>query len=112
MTPHVVPTRTYAAIFGSLIVLTLVTTGIAFIDLRWQLGSLELNTIVALTIAVGKAFLVGLYFMHIRYSSRFTWVLVGAGVFWLLILFTFTLSDALTRSWLPVPPPWGLQTLP
>ena len=40
--------------------------------------------------------------MHLRDSSSLTWMLVGAGVFWLLLLITITLSDYLTRGWYPV----------
>lgn len=92
---HIVSIRLYAAIFGALLLLTLGTAAIAFVDLGG-----ELNTVVALTIAIVKALLVILFFMHVRYSSRLIWVFVGAGFFWLTILMTLTLSDALTRGWL------------
>ena len=59
-----------------------------------------MNAIVALTIAVVKATLVILYFMHLRYSSRLTQVVVAAGVCWLIIMIALTLSDYLTRHWL------------
>ncbi len=87
--------RLYATIFGALLVLTLVTAGVAFIDLGG-----ELNSVVALTIAIVKALLVILFFMHVRYSSRLTWVFAGAGFFWLLILLTLTMADPLSRDWL------------
>jgi cytochrome c oxidase subunit IV len=90
---HVVSVKLYGAVFGALIALTLTTTGVAFIDLGGNL-----NTIVALTIAVVKALLVILFFMHARYSSRLTWVFVGAGFFWLAIMMALTLSDFLTRG--------------
>ena len=92
---HVLSVKLYAAIFGTLLVLTLATAGAAFIDLG---GSL--NAIVALLIAGGKALLVILFFMHVRYSSRLTWVFVAAGFFWLLIMLTLTLADVLSRNWL------------
>ena len=57
------------------------------------------NAVVALSIAVFKATLVVLYFMHVRYSSKLTWVFVAAGIVWLFILFAFTLSDYMTRGW-------------
>jgi cytochrome c oxidase subunit 4 len=91
--PHVVSIKLYATIFGALLLLTLATAGAAFIDLGG-----ELNSIVALTIALIKALLVLLFFMHLRYSSRLTWVFAGAGLFWLLILVTLTISDVLTRE--------------
>lgn len=56
-----------------------------------------MNNVAAITIAVGKALLVILYFMHVRYSDRLTWVFVGAGFFWLVILIGGTMDDVLTR---------------
>lgn len=102
---HVVPVRLYVTIFVSLMVLTAITVAVAFVDLG------PLNNLVMLGIAVGKATLVVLYFMHVRYSTRLIPLVAGAGVFWLLILFGFTMSDYLTRGWLGAgsawPTPWG-----
>jgi cytochrome c oxidase subunit IV len=91
----IISVRTYVVIWVSLLILTLTTTGVAFIDLGG-----EWNTLTAIAIAVVKTVLVVVYFMHLRYSSRLTWVFAGAGFFWLLILITLTLSDVLTRQWL------------
>jgi cytochrome c oxidase subunit 4 len=91
--PHVVSIKLYATIFGALLLLTMATAGVAFVDLGG-----ELNSIVALTIALVKTLLVLLFFMHVRYSSRLTWVFAGAGLFWLLIMMTLTMSDVLTRE--------------
>jgi cytochrome c oxidase subunit 4 len=91
--PHVVSIKLYATIFGALLLLTIATAGAAFVDLGG-----ELNSIVALTIALVKTLLVLLFFMHVRYSSRLTWVFAGAGLFWLLIMMSLTLSDVLTRE--------------
>ena len=99
MSAHVVPRKTYFLIFGGLMVLTGLTVWVATFDLgRW-------NAIVALSIAVVKATMVVLYFMHVRYSSKLTWVFVCAGVIWVIILFGFTLSDFLTRTWVPIATP-------
>ena len=86
--------RTYLAVFFGLIGLTMATTGIAFVDL----GGI-LNIAVALTIAVTKAVLVALFFMHLRHSNRLTWAFAGAGIFWLGILVALTLSDYMSRGW-------------
>ena len=56
--------------------------------------------VIAMTIAVTKATFVILYFMHLRYSSRLTWLVFGSALFWLAILFALTFSDYWTRSWL------------
>lgn len=101
MAQHVIPLRVYYAVFAALLVLTAVTTAVAYLDLGL------LNTVVAMTIAVCKAFLVVLYFMHARYGARLTWIFIGAGVLWLAIMLGLTVSDVVTRPWLPVPPPWA-----
>ena len=90
---HIVPPRVYITIFLALMVLTTVTVWVAFLDLKF------LNVVVALSIAVLKATLVILYFMHVRYSSSLTQVIVVAGILWLLIMIVFTMSDYLTRGW-------------
>ena len=93
MSDHIVPTRVYYSIFAVLMLCTLATVLIAFVDLG------PLNTVAALTIAVFKAVLVILYFMHVKYSTRLTWAVVVGSVFWLGILLVLTMSDYLTRAW-------------
>ena len=93
MAETIVPTRVYVVVFAALMCLTGLTTWVAFFDLG------IFSPIVALTIAIIKASLVLLFFMHLRYSTRLTWVVAGAGVFWLGILLALSLSDYLTRSW-------------
>ena len=93
MSEHIVPTRVYYSIFAVLMLCTLATVLIAFVDLG------RLNTVAALTIAVFKAVLVILYFMHVKYSTRLTWAVVVGSVFWLGILLVLTMSDYLTRAW-------------
>jgi cytochrome c oxidase subunit 4 len=83
--------KTYLLVFGALLALTLITTAIAFVDLGL------LNTPLALGIALLKASLVMIYFMHLRHSSFLARVFAGAGVLWLLHFIIFTLSDYLTR---------------
>jgi cytochrome c oxidase subunit IV len=102
MSAVVVPVKTYVGIFIALLVLTGLTTGVAFVDL----GE-ELNTIVALTIAVVKALLVILFFMHVKYSTNLTKLVIVAGFFFLAILVAMTLADELTRGWSPKAHDWG-----
>jgi cytochrome c oxidase subunit 4 len=89
---HIVPIRTYAAIFATLLILTGVTYYAAHLDLG------PFNVVVAIVIACVKATLVVLFFMHAAYSPRRTRLVILAGVFWMLILLGLTLSDYLTRS--------------
>ena len=96
MTEHIVSPKIYVAIFAILILMTGTTTAVSFVDLGpW-------STVVALVIAVFKATLVVLFFMHIKYSRPLMRVVVFGGLFWLAILILLTLSDFMTRGWLPV----------
>jgi cytochrome c oxidase subunit 4 len=92
---HIVSLKIYAMIFLALMAGTALTVWAGLHDFPGQL-----NVIIALTIAVVKATLVVLYFMHVRYSSRLIWVVFTSALFWLAILFALTLSDYWTRSWL------------
>jgi cytochrome c oxidase subunit IV len=94
---HVVPVRIYAMVFFALLALTALTTAAAFADLG------PLSNVVAMGIASLKATLVILFFMHVRYSTRLTSLVVVAGLFWLAILIGLTLADYFTRGWLGVP---------
>ncbi|HUI26762.1 MAG TPA: cytochrome C oxidase subunit IV family protein [Candidatus Kryptonia bacterium] len=94
---HVVSVKLYVAIFLTLMMLTTITVAVAFVDLG------PFSNVIALTIAVTKATLVILYFMHVRYSSRLTWLVVSTGFFWLAVMIVFTLSDSFTRGLLGYP---------
>ncbi len=97
MSEHVVPVRTYVLVCIALLILTAITYAVAQINLGpW-------NTVVALAIALLKASLVILFFMHVRSSSRLTVIFVLAGVLWFGILLFGTLNDFVTRSWLNIP---------
>ena len=96
MSEHIVPVKVYFMIFAILLVGTALTVIAAYIDFPYGL-----NAIVAMTIAVAKATFVVLYFMHVRYSTRLVWVIVAAALFWMAILFAFTLADYFTRGWIP-----------
>jgi cytochrome c oxidase subunit 4 len=91
---HVAPTRMYYMVFAALIVGTILTVAAAKVDLG------PLNNVVMLAIAGTKAMLVILFFMHVRWSSRLTWVVAMAGFFWLALLFS-VLGDYMTRGWVP-----------
>lgn len=93
---HIVPIPIYVAIFAALLVLTAVTVWIAFQDLY---GLDWLHTPLALGIATLKAVLVVLWFMHVKYSVRLTWVFIASGILWLGILLAITIGDYVGRSW-------------
>jgi len=98
---HVVPVRTYLLVFFALMAGTALTTAVAYIDLgRW-------NTVVALAIAVTKMTLVILFFMHVKYATGLTRIVILCGFFWLAIMVALTLSDELTRVWEINPSGWN-----
>jgi cytochrome c oxidase subunit 4 len=101
MSGHVVSVKNYVLIFLALLALTALTTGVAFIDLG------PYNTMVALAIAGCKMMLVVLFFMHILYSRNLTKIVAAAGLLWLMILLTLTMSDFATRNWTPEPSGWN-----
>ena len=97
MTQHIDSVKTYAVIWISLLILTGVTTAVAFVDLG------PFSVVVALTIAVVKMMLVALFFMHLRHSGKLTQLAMAGTVLWLGIMVAFTLADVATRGWMGVP---------
>jgi cytochrome c oxidase subunit 4 len=97
MAEHIIPRKVYIVVWIALMALMTLTAGLSRIDLG------EWSTVVALAIAVIKALLVILFFMHVRYESqKITWVVVIAGFFWLGILLALTMTDYLSRGYLGV----------
>lgn len=91
MSQHVIPQKVYYLVFVTLILLTLVTVDVAFYNFGF------LNIYIAMGIATVKATIVALYFMHLRYNPRLTWLFAGAGILWLFIMFVLTIADYITR---------------
>ncbi len=91
---HVVPVSIYIIIFTSLMILTALTV----LASTHNFG--PGNTIIAVSIAVLKASLVILYFMHVRYSDNIVRIAVFAGFLWLGVMIVLTLSDYIGRGWL------------
>ncbi|MGE0461681.1 MAG: cytochrome C oxidase subunit IV family protein [Vicinamibacterales bacterium] len=99
MSGHVSPKSVYYSIFGALMVLTAITVFAAYVNLG------NLNAPVALAIATVKATLVVLFFMHVKYSSRLTKLVVATSLFFLAILLGEMMMDYVTRGLGSVPPP-------
>ena len=93
MSGHISPKSTYITIFGALMVCTILTVIAAFINLG------DLNFPVAITIAIFKATLVVLFFMHVKYGSKLTKLIVGVAFFFLGIMLSLTMADYLSRGW-------------
>lgn len=92
MSEHIVQPSLYYKIFGALMVLTALTVFVAFFDFG------PLNNVVAMGIAVLKATLVILFFMHVKYSTRLVWVVVAGGFVWLGIMFVLIGTDYISRG--------------
>jgi cytochrome c oxidase subunit IV len=92
MTDHVLPKTSYYAVYAALLVLLVLTVGAAYVDLG------RMNFPVSMAIAVVKAVLIVLIFMHVRDNEPLVWVFAGAGFLWLVILIALSLSDYLTRG--------------
>jgi cytochrome c oxidase subunit 4 len=94
---HIVSPAIYFTIFAVLMICTVLTVVAAKIDLNQYFGGL--NIIVALIIAVFKASLVVLFFMHGKYSPKRTQLVIIASIFWLGVMLFMTMSDYVTRLW-------------
>ena len=68
-----------------------VTVAVAKMDLGY------FNTPIAMVIALAKAALIVLFFMHVRNAPPLVRIFAAGGFLWLGILFVFTFSDVLTR---------------
>jgi cytochrome c oxidase subunit IV len=97
MAAHVQPLKVYFAVFLALMGFTALTVFAAFVNLG------PANNFVALGIAVAKATLVILYFMHVKGNTKLVPVVILSGLFFLFILFLFLAADYGTRGWLGVP---------
>lgn len=99
MATHTLSVKTYLSIVSALILLTVLTTAISFFELPESA-----HVTAGLLIAVVKASLVVLFFMHAVQSPRLTWCVIMACIVFLIILFSLTLGDVMTRSLVPFAP--------
>src|SRR5581483_4692823 len=92
MSSATVSKKTYVLVWVALMIFLLLTWGLAQLNLGLA------NTIAAMFIAIAKMLLVILFFMHVRYNSKLTWIFAGAGFVWFLIMVTLTMNDYMTRG--------------
>jgi cytochrome c oxidase subunit 4 len=99
MPQRTISASTYVVVCVLLVLLTGLTISVSFMDLpgAWHLA-------LGLLIAVTKAALVVLFFMHVLISPRLTWIVIIVACFWLGILLVLTLSDYFTRGMVPFAP--------
>jgi cytochrome c oxidase subunit 4 len=89
--------RTYVFTYIGLLILTLSTVLIGFLNLGW--GSMFL----AVAFATAKASLIALFFMHALVEKKLVWHVIAGALVWFVILVTLTLGDYITRGWVPFP---------
>ena len=89
---HITAVRTYSVVFALLIALTLLTVATALAPMH------ALHTPVAMGIALAKAILVFLFFMHLLHSPKLIWLVAGGTIVWLVIMFVLTLADFWSRG--------------
>ncbi len=97
---HVVPLKTYFTVFAALMVFTAITVAVAFLDLG------PANNVVMLSIAVVKATLVVMFFMHVKYGTRLIPLVAASGFFFVMLMFVIMMSDYMSRGWLGAGTPW------
>jgi cytochrome c oxidase subunit 4 len=85
---HVVPPRLLLAVYGVLLVLTILTVAVT----NFELG--DFNVWVALAIALVKAGVVALYFMHLRWDSPFNALSLIAALFFVAIFIGIAVLDS------------------
>ena len=85
--------RTYIFTAGALLGMLVLTIAGAYLNLGL------FNGILTATISVVSTAVIILFYMEVRKSKPLIWVFVGAGFFWLGILFVLTLSGFMTRGW-------------
>ncbi len=84
---HIVPPKVLLAVFGALMVFTLLTVGVTYVDL----GSA--NILLALAIAVAKAALVAMYFMHLRWDSPFNGIILITALVFIALFIGLAVLD-------------------
>jgi cytochrome c oxidase subunit 4 len=84
--------RLYLQVFAALMVALVLAVAVGYLVGGWT------GTLLSFAIGIFKAVLILLYFMHVRYGTRLTWIFAGASFLWLGILLVMTLNDYMTRQ--------------
>ena len=89
---HPVPSLTSTlTTFAVLMVLAVLALWVGFSDFG------PLKVVASLAVTAVQASVLAVFFMDLRQADKLTWLCAGAAVFWVVILFTFTLTDYVTR---------------
>jgi cytochrome c oxidase subunit 4 len=88
--------KTYFLAYLALLALLCANVGIGYLNLGWG------NMFIAVTIATIQAALMVLVLMHGMFEKPAVWLAIGGALLWFMILVTLTMTDYITRNWLPV----------
>jgi cytochrome c oxidase subunit 4 len=94
MAERIISPTTYAIVLAVLLALTCLTVGVSF----FNLGTPAWHIVVGLIVAVSKASLVVLFFMHALHSNRLTWTVIAVAIFWVGFFLIMTLTDYSARG--------------
>ena len=92
--------KTYIFVWGALLILLGATVAAAQFHLGYW------NPVIAVALAMTKAVIIAVYFMHLKSSPRVIWIAASVGLVWLAILFMLTTTDYVGRPYLPRPSVW------
>jgi cytochrome c oxidase subunit 4 len=93
MNINAAPARNYLLTGAALLGLLAMTIACSYLNLG------TLNPVVTAAISIASTILIILFYMHVHRRQPLLWIFVGAGFFWLGIMFALALSDFLTRGW-------------
>lgn len=91
--PHISPLSLYIKVYVSLLFLTGVTVGVSYLGLPPTL-----SIIVAMSVALVKATLVGAWFMHLLHDTKFNVLFFLASIWFIGAFFCFTSFDLMSRD--------------
>ncbi len=89
---HVIPLMVYLAVGAALLVLTVITVAVSYVNLG------PFNLVVAIGIATFKAMLVALFFMHLLYDNKLFMAVFLSGLMFLGIFIILTMFDTMKRD--------------
>ena len=84
---HLVPMWLLMLIGTTLLVLTVITVAVRYIDVG------EFNMVIALGVAVVKATLVALFFMHLRWDRPFNLMVLVGSMLFVVLMMVFCMMD-------------------
>lgn len=96
METHSLSTKAYLLAFAALMGLLCLNVGLAFLPMGWG------NMLAGVVVATAQASVIALVLMHGLFEKPLVRLVIGGALLWFLILVTLTMTDYITRNWLPI----------